>query len=286
MNLFIFGGGGQVGTAFLRAAKRQGHTIVAPTRETVDIGDRDTVIRAVEDVRLDVVLNAAAYTHVDKAESEVELAFRINRDGAINVAVASATTGCPLVHLSTDYVFDGTNPAPYTTDDRPNPLSVYGKSKLEGEAGVHRHQPRHIILRTSWVFSAWRQNFVLTIRRIAATGRSPIRVVADQHGGPTSATAIASCIISLLPQILEEDFSAWGIYHYAGTPSTTWHGFAEAILADQPDCKVEAIPTSEYPTPAKRPSNAVLDCSRLTGTFGINQPNWRNDLEAVLAEIA
>lgn len=285
MKVFVIGGTGQVGAALLRKTISHGHTVIAPTREVLDICDQGMVVQAVGDASPDVVVNSAAYTHVDNAESEAELAFQINRDGATNVAIASAEANCPVVHLSTDYVFDGTKPSPYTEDDRPNPFSVYGKSKLEGEVGVSRHQPDHIILRTSWVFSERRQNFVRTMQRLATTGQKIVRVVADQHGAPTSAMAIADCITAIFPKFLEEAFSAWGIYHYTGAPPTTWYEFAKAILEKQPECQVEPIPTSEYPTPAKRPLNSVLDCTRLSETFGINQPHWRNDLEVVIAEI-
>ncbi len=283
MRLLVLGGSGQVGRALARAGAGESVRILTPTRAAIDICDRARTVRAIEEARPDVIVNAAAYTAVDEAEREADLAFRVNRDGAANVAAAAA--GLPLVHLSTDYVFGGDKGAAYGEDDAPGPLSVYGLSKLAGEDAVRGQAPRHIILRTSWVFSPWGGNFVLTMRRLADEGRDVIRVVADQYGAPTAATAIAASVLGIVAEIGRADFGAWGTYHFCGRPATTWFVFAEAILADRPDCRVEPIATSEWPTPARRPMRAELDCARIARTFGVRQPSWHDDLEQTLAEL-
>lgn len=286
MLLLILGGGGQVGTALRERAGAAGHEVAAPSRAELDIGDEAALRLAIQGAAPAVLINCAAYTRVDKAEDDAETAFRINRDGAAHAASAAAEAGIPLIQLSTDYVFDGRKAGAYSEDDTPNPLSVYGRSKLAGEEGVRQHQRRHIILRTAWVFSPWRQNFVLTMRRLASRGRTPLRVVADQHGGPTSAAAIAACIFGILPQICGPTEPPWGTYHFCGAPPATWHEFASAILADRNDIPIEPIPTTAYPTRARRPANSVLDCARIASAFGITQPRWREELKVVLAALA
>jgi dTDP-4-dehydrorhamnose reductase len=257
----------------------------------LDVTDAEAVRRAVEQYAPDVVVNAAAYTAVDRAESEPEAAFAVNRDGAAHCAEACAVAGIPLIHFSTDYVFDGTKGAPYTEDDAPNPLGVYGASKLVGEEAVRDRLDTHVILRTSWVFSAHGHNFVKTMLRLCRE-RDVLRVVADQHGNPTAARDLALAALRIARRAVTADRAAWGTYHLAGTPATTWHGLAEAVVAEaRPHGpvraeRVEAIPTSDYPTPARRPADTRLDGERIERSWGIAPPDWRDALAQVVAELA
>ena len=227
---------------------------------------------------------------MDRAESEPDLAFAVNRDGAAHLAEACAEAGIPLVHFSTDYVFDGTKGAPYTEADAPNPLGVYGQSKWAGEEAVRERLDRHVILRTSWVFSAHGHNFVKTMLRLSGE-RDELRVVADQHGNPTAAADIARAALRIAQRAVAEPDAAWGTFHFAGTPATTWHGFAEAVVAEARRHgevraeRVEPIPTSDYPTPARRPADARLDGTRLARVWGIEPPPWQPALARVVAEV-
>jgi dTDP-4-dehydrorhamnose reductase len=196
----------------------------------------------------------------------------------------AAARGLPLIHLSTDYVFDGSKTLPYVEEDIANPLSSYGRSKAEGETAVRSLCPRHIIIRTAWVYAAEGSNFVRTMLRLAIE-RPALRVVADQHGGPTSADDIAEAILTIATRINEPGFAAWGTYHFSGAPATSWYDFARAILADRKDTTISPIDTADYPRPARRPRNSVLDCSKIRARFGIAQPDWRTSLKRVLSEI-
>jgi dTDP-4-dehydrorhamnose reductase len=231
-----------------------------------------------------IVINCAAYTAVDRAEADVELAHQVNAIGAGNVAAACAQAGIPLIHLSTDYVFDGERGRPTREDDVTQPLNVYGRTKLAGEIAVRERLETHIILRTSWVFSSTGQNFVKTMLRLAAN-QPEIRVVNDQVGGPTAADDIAQAILTIVSCCSELGFADWGTYHFSGQPSVSWHQFASAILRDS-NVKVLPIATKEYPTPARRPRYSVLDCSRIARVFGIQQPDWRMSLQKVCNELA
>jgi dTDP-4-dehydrorhamnose reductase len=238
--------------------------------------------------RPDLAINLAAYTAVDRAESEAEAAWAVNCTGAMHIAAGCADRGIPLVHLSTDYVFDGYKDGPYREDDPVNPLGVYGASKEAGERAVREALRRHIILRTSWVYGAFGQNFVKTMLRLGAE-RETLRVVADQHGCPTAAADIASALVALAQQVAAGE-ERWGTYHFAGAGATTWHGFAEAIFdlalpyrGRRP--RVEPIATEQYPTPARRPRNSVLDCSKIADAFGIRPAPWRPALAAVIREL-
>lgn len=284
MKLLATGGGGQVARA-LQTCAATDVTVIAPGRRDLDICDRSALIRAIAEAEPDLLVNCAAFTAVDAAEADAERAMAVNGAGAENAAYAAHSAGLPLLHLSTDYVFDGAKASPYVEDDAPNPMSAYGRSKLAGEAAVRRQQPRHIILRTAWVFAASGQNFVLTLRRLAAEGRDQFRVVADQIGGPTAADDIAECILRMAQSILSPAFEAWGTYHFCGQPVTSWHGFATAILRDRPGCQIEAIPSSDWPTPAPRPANSVLGCGKIKSVFEISQPDWRKSLDGVLSRL-
>lgn len=284
MRLLVTGAGGQVGRELRRAAP----DAVALARADLDITNLGAVRAALGQHAPDVVINAAAYTAVDRAEAEPEAAFAVNRDGPAHLAAACAEAGIPLLHLSTDYVFDGTKGAPYRPEDAPSPLGVYGRSKWEGEEAIRERLPRHVILRTSWVFSAHGHNFVRTMLRLARE-RETLRVVTDQRGQPTAAADIAQACVQMAGRMAEG--ARWGTYHFAGTPATTWHGFAEAIVEEARRYvplvaqRVEAITTAEYPTPARRPADSRLDVSATEAVWGIAPPPWRPALRRVVAEL-
>jgi dTDP-4-dehydrorhamnose reductase len=286
MPLLLTGAGGQVGVEIVRLAAARGLPLHALTRAELDIADGEAVAQAVRRARPDGVINAAAYTAVDRAEAEPEAAFAVNRDGAAHLAAACAAAGIPLVHLSTDYVFDGTKGAPYTPDDPVAPLGVYGRSKADGEAAVRAALREHVIVRTAWVFSAHGHNFVRTMARLMQE-RDEVRVVADQFGHPTWAGDLARIALDLAGRAVAQT-APWGTLHAAGQPLTSWHGFAEAIHASLGDraraTRVEPIPTEAYPTPARRPVRVELDMGALA-LAGLDLPDWRPALDAVVAEI-
>ncbi|MBK8182861.1 MAG: dTDP-4-dehydrorhamnose reductase [Candidatus Competibacteraceae bacterium] len=288
MRLAILGAKGQVGWELNRRAPTLGYDVLAWDMAELDIADAAAVDRALGDSGVDVVINAAAYTAVDKAEQEPQRAFAVNRDGPAHLAAACARSGIPLLHISTDYVFDGAKVGAYAEQDPATPLGVYGQSKWEGDQAVCRLSSRHLILRVSWVFGIEGQNFVKTILRLARA-REELRVVADQYGCPTYAGDIAAVLLDLAGRVAEIDARAlWGVYHYGGDPATTWHEFASAIVEQAkrreplPVRAVTAITTADYPTPAARPANSVLDCSRLTACFGIRPASWRDGLTVML----
>jgi dTDP-4-dehydrorhamnose reductase len=287
MIVAVFGAEGQVGRELCRASWPP-DTVVAPFgRAAVDITRLEAVDAAFADRRPDLAINLAAYTAVDRAESEPEAAQAVNCAGAHNLAAACARSATPLIQLSTDYVFDGSKPGPYVEKDPVNPLGVYGRSKEAGERAVRDGLRQHIILRTAWVFGAFGHNFVKTMLRLAAE-RPVLRVVADQRGCPTAAADIAAALVALAGHI-GRGTAGWGTYHFAGAGETNWHGFAEAIveLAARPGRRppVEAITTAEFPTPARRPMNSVLDCGKIARDFGIAAPPWRPALARVVAEL-
>ncbi len=289
MKLLVTGAGGQVGRELVRAAGFGGE-VVGLTRSDLDVTDREAVRRVVERYAPAAVINAAAYTAVDRAETEPDLAFSVNRDGPAHLAAACAAAGIPLVHFSTDYVFDGTKGVPYTEADPANPLGVYGQSKWAGEEAVRERLDRHVILRTSWVFSAHGHNFVKTMLRLSRE-REVLRVVADQRGNPTAAADIARLALEVAHRAATDPDAPRGTYHVAGAPATTWHGLAEAVVQEARQhgaraVRIEPIPTSAYPTPARRPPDARLDTGRLAEVWGIEPPPWRAALRRVVAELA
>jgi dTDP-4-dehydrorhamnose reductase len=291
MRLAIIGAKGQVGWELTRRAPAFGHEALAWDMAELDITDATAVDRALIASGADAVINAAAYTAVDRAEQEPERAFAVNRDGPAHLAAACARLGIPLSHISTDYVFDGTKTGPYAETDPAAPLGVYGQSKWEGDKAVQRLLPRHLILRVSWVFGVEGHNFVKTILRLARE-REELRVVADQRGCPTYAGDIADVLLKLAGRVDRIDAdNAWGVYHYCGEPVTTWHGFAEAILERARVHEklsahtVTPITTVDYPMPAARPANSMLDCSRLIARFGIHPVSWREGLAAMLVAL-
>jgi dTDP-4-dehydrorhamnose reductase len=287
MNLLVTGASGQLGRALAEA--EEGVNLVALDRTGLDVTDAEAVRRAVEAHAPDAVVNAAAYTAVDRAEAEPARAFAINRDGPKNLAAACAEGQIPLLHVSTDYVFDGTKGAPYVEDDAPNPLGVYGRSKWEGEEAVRERQDRHVIVRTAWVFGPHGHNFVRTILRLAGE-RETLRVVADQRGCPTAASDLAVALLRIARAVVEEP-GRWGTYHLAGQPPTTWHGFAEAVVEEarrwRPLAVREVVPlrTDAYPAVAPRPAEVVLDGGKIERAFGIEAPSWRPALARVVARL-
>jgi dTDP-4-dehydrorhamnose reductase len=288
MRIVVTGKTGQVASALIeRATALDDVDVIAVGRPELDLADAASVAKALDSARADVIVSAAAYTAVDKAESEPELAFAVNADGAGAVAEAADRLGIPVIHLSTDYVFAGDKQDPYVETDPTGPTSAYGRSKLEGERRVLGATGNHAILRTAWVYSPFGANFVKTMLRLAET-RDTLRVVADQQGQPTSALDIADAVIAVARRMTADaDPSLRGIFHLAGSGSGTWADFAEAIFAGLEArtgkaVAVERITTADYPTPARRPANSRLSTARLKHAYGIALPDWRQSTEAVL----
>ena len=284
--VLVTGAGGQVGRALLAAAWPAGLVPLGLTRAALDIADGEAVARALEESGAVALVNAAAYTAVDKAESEPAAAWRGNAEAVALLAAATAARGIPLLQLSTDFVFDGAKGAPYLEDDAVNPLSVYGASKAAGEVAA-RANPLHLVLRTAWVFDAGGRNFVNTMLRLMAE-RPELTVVADQRGQPTAAADIAAALVRLLA-LWREGAAPWGTWHFAGGGETTWHGFAEAIVAGAAERigrrpPVRPLTTADWPAAARRPADSRLDCGKLERGFGIRPRPWPAMLQSVLRE--
>lgn len=280
IKVLVFGQNGQVA----RELSRLGPDCTCAGRAEADFTDPAAAVALIEDRRPDVVINAAAYTAVDRAETEPDLARRINADTPGAIAAACARLSRPLVHISTDYVFSGAGDAPWTEDAPTAPVNQYGASKCAGEQAIAAAGGRFIVLRTSWVFSAHGHNFVKTMLRLGAE-RDHIRVVNDQIGGPTPAAAIASVALRLGAD-LAGGHPATGIYHFAGAPDVSWAGFAQEVFAQSGlHTRVEPVNSAAYPTPARRPKNTRLDCGKIERSFGIARPDWRAGLSDVLKEL-
>lgn len=291
--LLVVGAGGQVGYELVRALAPLGR-VVAFTRAECDLADPAGAAEAVRRAAPHVVVNAAAYTAVDRAEGDADACARVNADAPGRMAAAAAALGAPFVHYSTDYVFDGAKPGPYVEDDAPHPLGVYGRAKLEGERLVAAANPAHLVFRTSWVYAAHGHNFARTMLRLARE-RDELRVVSDQVGAPTWARSIAEATAQVVGAALRApEGAAWltaraGLYHLAAAGATSWHGFAEAVLAADPlraeqrARRVVPITTAEFPTPAPRPANSRLDSSRAATRLGVRIPDWRQQLALALA---
>jgi len=291
MKVLVTGGHGQVGSELERLCSVKGHEILLTDHQHLDITDTQSVSVILKKYSPDVCINAAAYTAVDKAEEDRDRVFAVNRDGAANLAIACRELDIPLLHISTDYVFDGSKADAYLEEDVPSPASVYGQSKWEGDQSVIRTHEKHIILRVAWVFAANGHNFVKTMLRLGAE-RDQVGIVADQRGGPTWAGDIASALLEIAEQYIKGKSIKWGVYNYVGQPSVSWHEFAATIFDQAVELGLQeraptlkAISTSDYPTPAKRPMNSVLDCSKIYTNFGIDQPDWRVGLKQVLQEL-
>ncbi|MDZ4831193.1 MAG: dTDP-4-dehydrorhamnose reductase [Phycisphaerae bacterium] len=293
MTVLVTGAGGQLASEIERTVP-EGRRVVALSEIDLDIRNREAVRTAVHDIAPSAIVNAAAYTAVDKAESEQALAFAVNRDGAAHVAEAAAAIGAMLVHVSTDFVFDGAASSPYATDAAPNPLSVYGRSKYEGDCAVRAACPGAAIVRTAWVYAATGRNFVATMLRLMeqneskkSTERGAVRVVSDQIGSPTSAHGLAECCWRLI------DRRAAGLWHWTDAGVASWYDFACAIgefgvlagLLESPPA-VEPIRTVDYPTPARRPAYGVLDKTSTWNLLGLKAPHWRLPLRIAIEEMA
>jgi dTDP-4-dehydrorhamnose reductase len=283
MKLLVIGAYGQLGWELCRRGKRQGFHISSLDLPHFDITDHELVKKTISHAGVSFVINAAAYTAVDQAESEPSHAFKVNRDGPAFLAASCADSDIPLIHISTDYVFDGSKKGSYSETDPVSPLGVYGESKAAGEKEVRGRLAAHIILRTSWLYGVHGQNFVKTMLRLGRE-KEIVRVVEDQYGCPTYAADLAEAILAMVKRLGKGNHSSWGTYHFCGQGVTTWHGFAEKIfeLASQYDSfkvkRIAPITTPEYPTPAKRPANSVLECSLLCKTFDIVPSPWQESL--------
>ncbi len=279
--LLITGGKGQVASALCHTNLTRASQLIALDRSELDITENTSIERALSNHHPDVIINTAAYTAVDKAEQDKDACLKANYLGAKTLAIACARHRIPLIHLSTDYVFAGDQQKPYTETTATHPINFYGKSKLLGEMAVREHCEQHVILRVSGVFSAYGNNFLKTILRLAAQQKT-LRIIADQLICPTYAGSIAQAIFSLL----QHQFIS-GTYHYCSATATSWHAFATAILEtavgdEKKINRIEAITTANYPTPAKRPLYSVMDCSKIAADYGIMQPSWREDIKAAL----
>ena len=276
---------GQTGQVARELARRMPPDTTATflSREQADLSHPDLCAAAIATADVDAVINAAAWTAVDKAETEEAAATVVNGDSPAAMARACAAKCMPFLHISTDYVFSGQGDAPFAPDDPTAPPNAYGRSKLKGEEAIRASGAHHLILRTSWVVSAHGSNFVKTMLRLGAE-RDSLTVVADQHGAPTPAAAIADAMVTAARAML--DGAQGGTHHFAGTPDTTWADFARAIMAGAGlRCDIKDIPSSAYPTPARRPHNSRLDCTAFTRDFGVPRPDWRAGLADILQEL-
>jgi dTDP-4-dehydrorhamnose reductase len=289
IDILITGGAGQVGLELTRADWPSHVRLHLPTRDQLDLGDADAVRAAFAATPFKAVINSGAYTAVDKAETEVAAAFVANAMGPAILAEVTRATGIPLIQVSTDYVFDGSGETAYTEADPVGPLGVYGASKLAGEAAVRTGNPRSVVMRTAWVLSPHRANFLKTMLRLA-NDRPTLRVVDDQHGCPTSARDIAGALKTLALRMIEDDQAPTGTYHFVNAGSTTWAGLAREIMAlsaarGGPSATVEGITTADYPTPARRPSNSRLDTSKINRDYGIAPRPWKDAVAEIVAEL-
>ncbi|KAB2685052.1 dTDP-4-dehydrorhamnose reductase [Brucella pseudogrignonensis] len=291
MKIVVTGREGQVVQSFLeKASFRSDLEVIALGRPELDLAKPQTVRSAIEALKPDLVVSAAAYTAVDLAEDEPELALAINANGAQAVAEAAKACGVPVIHISTDYVFAGDASKPYVETDITSPQGVYGSSKLEGEQLIAQATPQHIIMRTAWVYSPFGKNFVKTMLKLAET-RDALLVVSDQWGNPTSALDIADAIIEVADHLAaKSDFSAYGIYHLVGAGDTNWSGFARAIFSESaalggPTATVTDITTADYPTKAVRPANSRLSTAKFQEVFNWSAPPWQSSLRRVVKRL-
>ena len=297
--ILLTGATGQVGGELINTLSPLGE-VIAPPRSTLDLTNLQSIRDTIRTLRPRWIVNPAAYTAVDKAESEPELAYAINRDAVRAIGEEAATIGAGVIHFSTDYVFDGTGTKPYVETDPTNPVSVYGASKLAGEQALAQTGAAHLIFRTSWVYGATGKNFLLTILKLARE-REHLRIVGDQHGAPTWSRDLARMTAHVIEQaeaaangqnLAAALADSSGIYHASGAGETTWHGFAAEAIRQQRErepntrfAEIEVITTAEYPTPAKRPANSRLNCAKLQQQFNWRMPDWRESLQKVLAEL-
>lgn len=289
LRIFVAGKSGQVAQSLLSAAADD-VTLELFGRPDFDITDRQSIAAAVEAFSPDIVINAAAFTAVDQAEDEREAAFAANAEGPRFLAEVTAERSIPIIHLSTDYVFDGSASTPYRVDDQTSPLGVYGESKYAGEVAVASSNPKHIIARTAWVYGSFGKNFLKTMLRVAGSNDT-LRVVHDQRGAPTSSHAIAEALLAVANKVAAEgDDAPFGLYHLVAEGEASWADFAASIFEASamhggPVASVEAITTAEYPTKAQRPQYSVLDTSRLQEAFGLQLSDWREPVSAIVEQV-
>lgn len=289
IHILITGGAGQVGLELQAAAWPDGVILHAPTRAELDLADPATVKAIFAATPFAAVINSGAHTAVDKAETEVAAAFAANAMGPAVLADATREAGVPLIQVSTDYVFDGSKDGLYVEEDPVDPLGVYGASKLAGELAVRTGNPRSVVLRTAWVLSVHRANFLKTMLRLAAD-RPALRVVEDQHGCPTSARDIAATLKTITLRMIADAAAPTGIYHFVNAGETSWAGLAREVFAlsaakGGPSASVEGIPSSAYPTPARRPSNSRLSTEKLKRDYGVTPREWRSAVSEIVAEL-
>ena len=287
MRVLITGAQGQVGQELMGSAPLAWQVQGLGSSE-LDISDAQHVMTIVQKFQPQLIINAAAYTAVDKAESETSRAHAVNHLGAANLAKAAQALNCPLLHISTDYVFSGAHKQPYTEQDTPAPNSVYGESKWLGEQAIHTYCSQHIILRTSWVFGLHGNNFVKTMLRLGQE-RDALSIVSDQIGGPTSASSIAQALWQIAQQYQSNSSCAWGTYHFSGAPTCSWYEFAVEIFKQATALQLmerspilSAIKTSDYPTPAQRPAYSVLGNTKISQHLNITQSDWKSELNLML----
>lgn len=290
MKILVIGSKGQLGHELLIQGNNSGYEILPADLPELDITDKTQVKHWLEKFRPSFVVNSAAYTNVDKAETEIDLAFAVNRDGPANLAEICALFKVPLIHISTDFVFDGKKKSPYIESDPASPLSIYGKSKQEGDNEVSARLKNHIILRTAWLYGVHGHNFVKTMLRLGKE-KEVINVVADQFGSPTSAADLAAAVLQIISRIKYSGDINWGTYHYCGHGITTWHKFAEEILnlakhyIPIKTTNVKPISTAEYPTKAVRPPFSALDCGLIKKNFEISLKPWQDSLKTVIRQL-
>lgn len=281
-NILVTGANGQLGSELRKIGFSALDEVFYTDVAELDITDYAAVEKFVKDKEIDTIINCAAYTAVDKAEEEPQLAAKINTEAVTNLARAAAKEGCLLIHISTDYVFDGTGTKPYSEKDKPCPVSVYGKTKLAGEEAILKSRCFHIIIRTAWLYSSFGNNFVKTILRLASE-RTEINVVSDQVGSPTYAGDLAAAIVAIMDN--EERIEHEGIYHYSNEGVCSWYDFAaEIVRLSGKECRVKPVTTAEYPTKTQRPAYSVLDKSKIKKTFGIEIPAWKDALAKMMNE--
>jgi len=289
MNILITGAKGQLGWELMRQGKD--FSLLGLDLPELDITQTENIAEYARNFQPDLLINAAAYTNVDKSESDTETAFAVNRDGAANLADFCKKRNIPLIHISTDFVFDGKKTSPYVETDPVSPLGIYGKSKAEGEEVVRRGLKEHIIIRTAWLYGIHGHNFVKTMIRLGQE-REELGVVADQHGCPTCAADLAEALLRIAWQIGSGKNIFWGTYHYCGKGITSWHGFTEKIIEIARQYfpirirKVNAITTAQYPTPARRPAYSALDCTQIQENFGVEIRDWQESLKKTIAQMA
>jgi dTDP-4-dehydrorhamnose reductase len=291
MRILVTGKNGQVGRCLMDQGDSYGFNLFGMSSTELDITNIRNVDSVISQIKPDLVINAAAYTAVDKAETDMKSAYAVNETGPKILAAACNKLDIPLFHISTDYVFDGESEIPYKETDIVNPTSVYGRSKLMGELAVRNTLHKYIILRTSWVFSEYGNNFVKTMVRLAKD-RERLTVVSDQFGGPSSARGIAQTLLTIAAQYKKTGAAAWGTYHYCQMPYVSWHQFAQAIIELATDMglvvhpvEVAPIPSSEFSTPVTRPVNSRLDTTKLNNSFHLNDSAWAEDVQAVLCKL-